>query len=136
MTYSSPLFHTSLFCIPIFSTVPYCMYFLFLLLLSAPPLHPKMAEGSNNRFYAHWAMVSPPSSRHPNPLAPLHSTSRCPTSTGAVHKSVTFSCVFRLVQLNKCVVVCGSDLQRGHSGDRFCLRRCCLSMSVSQDQDP
>ena len=23
-----------------------------------------------------------------------------------------------LVQLNKCVVVCGSDLQRGHSGDR------------------
>ena len=22
-----------------------------------------------------------------------------------------------LVQLNKCVVVCGSDLQRGHSGD-------------------
>ena len=24
-----------------------------------------------------------------------------------------------LVQLNKCVVVCGSDLQRGHSGDGF-----------------
>ena len=47
---------------------------------------------------------------------PLHSTSRCPTSTGAVHKSITFSCVFRLVQLNKCVV-CGFDLQRGHSGD-------------------
>ena len=23
-----------------------------------------------------------------------------------------------LVQLNKCVVVCGSDLQRGHRGDR------------------
>ena len=29
---------------------------------------------------------------------------------------MTFSCVFMLVQLNKCVV-CGSDLQRGHSGD-------------------
>ena len=43
----------------------------------------------------------PPSSRHP----------------GAVHKYVTFSCVFMLVQLDKCVVVCGSDLQRGHSGD-------------------
>ena len=24
-----------------------------------------------------------------------------------------------LVQLNKCVVVCGSDLQRGHSGGRY-----------------
>ena len=33
-----------------------------------------------------------------------------------------------LVQLNKCVVVSGSDLQRGHSGDRCCLRRFCLSM--------
>ena len=30
----------------------------------------------------------------------------CPTSTGAVHKSVTCSCVFMFVQLNKCVVVC------------------------------
>ena len=29
-----------------------------------------------------------------------------------------------LVQLNKRVVVCGSDLQRGHSGDR------CLSSSI------
>ena len=48
----------------------------------------------------------------------------CPTSTGAVHKSVTCSCVFTLVQLNKCVVVCDSDLQRGHSGDR------CLSSSI------
>ena len=41
----------------------------------------------------------------------LHSTSRWPTSTSAVNKSVTFMCVFMLVQLNKCVVVCGSDLQ-------------------------
>ena len=49
------------------------------------------------------------------------------TSTGAVHKSVTFSCV----QLNKCVVVCGSDLQTGHSGDiGVCLRRFYLNMSV------
>ena len=29
---------------------------------------------------------------------------------------MTFSCVFMLVQLNKCVV-CGSDLQRGHTDD-------------------
>ena len=29
-----------------------------------------------------------------------------------------------LVQLNKCVVVCGSDLQRGHSDD------VCLSPSI------
>ena len=29
-----------------------------------------------------------------------------------------------LVQLNKCVVVCGSDLQRGYSGDG------CLSLSI------
>ena len=35
----------------------------------------------------------------------LHSASRYPTSTGAVHKSVTCSCVFILVQLNKCVVL-------------------------------
>ena len=38
-----------------------------------------------------------PSSRHPDPLVdwcPLHSTSRCPTYTGAVYKSMTFSCVF------------------------------------------
>ena len=47
----------------------------------------------------------------------FHSTSRCPTSKEAVHKSVTFRCVFMLVQLNKCAIVCGSDLQRGHSGD-------------------
>ena len=46
-----------------------------------------------------------------------------PTSTGAVHKSVISSCVFMLVQ-NKCVVVCGSDLQRGHNGDG------CLSSSI------
>ena len=26
-----------------------------------------------------------------------------------------------LVQLNKCVIACGSDPQRGHSGDRDCL---------------
>ena len=42
---------------------------------------------------------------------------------GPVHKSVTFSCVFMLVQLNKCVV-CGSDLQKGHSGEG------CLSTSI------
>ena len=39
-----------------------------------------------------------------------------PTSTVGVHISVTFSCMFMLVQLNKWVV-CGSDLQRGHSSD-------------------
>ena len=32
---------------------------IWLLLLSAPPLHRKMVEGSNNRFYAHRPMVSP-----------------------------------------------------------------------------
>ena len=37
---------------------------------------------------------------------------------------MTFSCVFMLVQLNKCVVVCGSDFQRGHSGDE------CLSSTI------
>ena len=37
---------------------------------------------------------------------------------------MTFKCLFMLVQLNKCVVVCGSDLQRGHSGDG------CLSSSI------
>ena len=55
---------------------------------------------------------------------PLHSTNRCSTSTGAVHKSVTYSSVFMKVQLNKCVGVCGSDLLRGHSGDG------CLSSSI------
>ena len=57
-------------------------------------------------------------------VALFYSTSRCPTSTGTVNKSVTFWCVFMLVQLNKCVVVCGSDLQRGHIGDG------CLSSSI------
>ena len=38
-----------------------------------------------------------------------------------------------LVQLNKCVVVCGFDPQRGHSGDGYCLRRFCLSMSAVWD---
>ena len=33
-----------------------------------------------------------------------------------------------LVQLNKCVM-CGSDLQRGHSGDVVCLRRFCLNIT-------
>ena len=47
-----------------------------------------------------------------------------PTSPGADHKSMTFSCVLMLVQLNKCVVGCGSDLQRAHSGDG------CLSSSI------
>ena len=55
---------------------------------------------------------------------PLHSSSRFPTSAGAVHKSVTLSSVSLLVQLTKCVVVCGSDLQRGHSGDG------CLSLVI------
>ena len=55
---------------------------------------------------------------------PLHSTSRCSTSTEAVHKSMTSSCVSIFAQLNKCVVVCGSVLQRGHSGDG------CLSSSI------
>ena len=48
---------------------------------------------------------------------PFHSASRLPTFTGAVHKSVTLRWVFILVQLNKCVVVCDSVLQRGHSGN-------------------
>ena len=30
---------------------------------------------------------------------------------------MTLNCVFNLVQLNKCVVVGGSVLQRGYSGD-------------------
>ena len=47
-----------------------------------------------------------------------------PTSTGVVQKSVTFSCVLMLVQLNKCVVVRGSDWEKGHSGDG------CLSSSI------
>ena len=47
-----------------------------------------------------------------------------PIFTGAVHKSVNFSCVFQLVQVNKCVVGCGYDLQMGHSGDG------CLSSSI------
>ena len=73
-----------------------------------------MMEWPNNRFYAHRLIVSP----HLTGIrtrrltgAPLHSISRCPTSTGAVHKSVTCRCVFMLVQLIKCVV-CGSVLQR------------------------
>ena len=59
-----------------------------------PTTPPKMVEGSNNRFYAHRLMLSPHlASIRARWLTgdSLHSTSRCPTSTGAVHKSVTFS---------------------------------------------
>ena len=38
------------------------------MLLSAPPLHRSVMEGSNNRLYAHRPMVSP-SNRNPDPLA-------------------------------------------------------------------
>ena len=76
-------------------------------------------------------MLAPPSAdngggvQHLSLCTPLHSTSRFPISTGDVHvhKFVTFRRVFMLVQLNKCVM-CGSDLQRGHSGDG------CLSLSI------
>ena len=89
-----------------------------------------MVEGSNlilriNRFYAHRPIVSP-SNRNPGPRVdwwPPPFNQQVPTSTGAVHKSVTCSCGFMLVQLNKCVV-CGSDLQRMHSGDG------CLTSSI------
>ena len=43
---------------------------------------------------------------------------------GTAHKSVTFSYVFMLLQLNKCIVLCGSDLQRWNIGDG------CLSSSI------
>ena len=69
-------------------------------------------------IWARWWLVPPP----------FHSTSRCSTSTGAVHKSVTCSCVFMLVQLNKC-----SDLQRGHSGDGCLTSAICLNMNVVGD---
>ena len=46
-----------------------------------------------------------------------------PTSMGAVHKPVNFSCVFMLVQLNKCVV-CGIVVMG------VCHRRFCLNMRV------
>ena len=88
-----------------------------MLLLSAPPLS---VEGSTMSLYAHRPMVI----HHLVGIRvhwlngdPLHSTSKLPTSTGTVHKSMTWSRVFILVQLNKCVVMCGSDFLRGHSGD-------------------
>ena len=34
---------------------------------------------------------------------------------------MTYSCVSMFPQLNKCVVVCGSDLERGHSSMGVCL---------------
>ena len=77
-----------------------------MLLLSTPPLHRKWWGGSNNRLYARRPMISP----H------LAGIRVCWLTGGPLHKSVTFSCVFMLVQLNKCLV-CGSDLQRRHSGD-------------------
>ena len=89
-----------------------------------PTRPPKYGGAVQQLFLRTPADGFPPSSRHPGRLVPpLHLTSKCSTSTGAVQKSVTFRCVFMLVQLNKCVV-CGSDLQRGHSGDG------CLSSSI------
>ena len=87
------------------------------MLLSAPPF---FGGGVQQPFLRTPTDGIPHLIGNPGPLVnwwPLHPTSRCPTSTGAVHKSVTCSCVFMLVQLKKCVVVCGSDLQRGHSGN-------------------
>ena len=49
----------------------------------------------------------------------VHSTSRF-----FVNKYVILNCVFMLVQLNKFVVVCGSALQGGNSGNG------CLSSSI------
>ena len=92
-----------------------------------PPHPPKNCGWVQQPFYAHRSMLSPHLTRLQDRQltgGPLHSTSRCPTSTGAVHKSVTCSCVFMLVQLNKCFAVCGSDLERGHSGDG------CLTSSI------
>ena len=63
------------------------------------------------------------------PFGPFHSVSRLPTSTGAVHKSVTLRCVLIFVQLNKCVV-CGSVLQMGLVVIGVCLRQFGLNMNV------
>ena len=46
--------------------------------------------------------------------------------TIAVHKSVTLSCLFILVQLNKCVILFG---KWGIVVMRVCLRRFCFNMS-------
>ena len=62
----------------------------------------------------------PPSNRNVGPLVDW-----CPTSTGAVHKSVTCSCVSMLVQLNKCVLLCVVLIcKEGISGDG------CLTSSI------
>ena len=91
-------------------------------MLSAPPLHRKWWRGQTT-VSTHTGRWYPPSRRHPGPLVAW-----CPPPSirpaGAVHKSMTFRCVFMLVQLNKCVVVDGSDLQREHSDDG------CLSSSI------
>ena len=79
--------------------------------------NPTTISTHTGRWYPHLAGIRsrwyPPSSQHPGPLVdwchpPFNN--RCPTYTGSVHKSVTFRC--------------GSDLQRGHSGDG------CLSSSI------
>ena len=59
---------------------------------------------------------------------PLHSTSRCPTSTAAVQKSL--SCVLMLVHLNKCGVLLIS--KGGIVVMGVCHRRFCLNMKVSR----
>ena len=69
---------------------------------------PIMVEGSNIRLYAHTAEGIPPSSRQSVPL-----TDWWPHLYGSHHKTVILSCVSRLVQLNKCVVVCDFDLKGG-----------------------
>ena len=68
-----------------------------------------MVDGSNINFMALRMMVSShlvDVQTHWLTVDHLYSSSTLPTSTGAVNKSVTLSCVFILVQLNKCVVVC------------------------------
>ena len=71
-----------------------------------PP--PKNGGGVQQPFLRTPADGIPPSNW--NPLVDWW-----PTSTGGVHISVTCSCVFMFVRLNKCVV-CGSVLHGGHSG--------------------
>ena len=64
---------------------------------------------------------------------PLHSTSRFPVSTGAVHKSMTFGCMFMLVQLNKRVVCVVLICKGGIVVMGGFLRQFCLHMRVVGD---
>ena len=99
-------------------------YYSVIVVSPTPP--PKNGGGVQQPFLRTPADGIPPSNRQPNPLAdwcPPPFNQQVPHLHGS-RPQIRDLGVFMFVQLNKCVVVCGSVLQIGYSGDG------CLTSSI------